>query len=36
MHPDANGMHVLNPELHRLRDDIRTYFEQRNEDSVDV
>jgi hypothetical protein len=36
LHKDTNNLWVLHPSNDRLRDDLRHYFQSRNEDSIDV
>jgi hypothetical protein len=36
LHQDITGIHALRPDVEQLRDDIRAYFAQRHEDSIDV
>ena len=36
IHKDTQGLWVLHPSNNRLRDDLRHYFQSRNEDSIDV
>jgi hypothetical protein len=36
LHKDTQGLWVLHPSNNKLRDDLRKYFQSRNEDSVDI
>lgn len=36
IHKDWQGLYQLNPDKIQLRDDLRLYFRQRNEDSIDL
>jgi len=36
LHKDTQGLWVLHPSNIRLRDDLRKYFQSRNEDSIDI
>ena len=36
LHKDSQGLWVLHPSNNKLRDDLRKYFQSRNEDSIDV
>ena len=36
LHKDTHGLWVLHPSNIRLRDDLRHYFQSRNEDSIDL